>query len=134
MLTPTCVLEASGHVARFTDFMVKDTRNGECFRADHLIEASLEKLMADKKCGREERDQMESHVRQLDNMSAEEMHAVIRKYGIKSPVTNNELTEPVAFNLMFATSIGPTGLIKGFVAHYFIFFFITIIKRLVTNQ
>ena len=34
---------------------------------------------------------------------------------MKSPVTNNDLNEPVAFNLMFATSISPTGLIKGFI-------------------
>ena len=42
------------------------------------------------------------------------MNDVIVKYKMKSPVTNNDLTEPVAFNLMFATSIGPTGTIKGF--------------------
>ena len=29
---------ASGHVDRFQDYMVKDLKNGECFRADHLIE------------------------------------------------------------------------------------------------
>jgi len=29
---------ASGHVERFADFMVKDVKSGECFRADHLIE------------------------------------------------------------------------------------------------
>ena len=28
----------SGHVDRFTDFMVKDIQTGDCFRADHLIE------------------------------------------------------------------------------------------------
>merc|ERR1719159_375213 len=33
------MLEASGHVARFADLMVKDTVNGECFRLDHLIKA-----------------------------------------------------------------------------------------------
>ena len=32
------VFRASGHVDRFADFMVKDLKNGECFRADHLIE------------------------------------------------------------------------------------------------
>jgi glycyl-tRNA synthetase len=114
MLTPTAVLEASGHVARFTDFMVKDLKNGECFRADHLIEANLEKLLQDKKLAEESRLEMEKFLRQLDNLSAEDMHKVIVKYGMKSPVSNNDLSEPVAFNLMFATSIGPTGLMKGF--------------------
>lgn len=114
MLTPSPVLVASGHVARFSDFMVKDTKTGECFRADHLIEAQLEKLLQDKKLTQEARDEMESYLRQVDNMGAKEMQEVILKYKMKSPITNNELSEPVAFNLMFATSIGPTGQIKGF--------------------
>lgn len=32
---------ASGHVDRFADFMVKDVKTGECFRADHLIEGII---------------------------------------------------------------------------------------------
>lgn len=114
MLTPSPVLVASGHVARFSDFMVKDAKTGDCFRADHLIEAQLEKLLQDKKLSGEARNEMESYLRQIDNMGAQEMQDVIVKYKMKSPVTNNDLTEPVAFNLMFATSIGPTGQIKGF--------------------
>ena len=113
MLTPSPVLVASGHVARFSDFMVKDVKTGDCFRADHLIEAQLEKLLQDKKLSSEARSEMESYLRQIDNMGAQEMQDVIVKYKMKSPVTNNDLTEPVAFNLMFATSIGPTGQIKG---------------------
>ena len=113
MITPSPVLVASGHVARFSDYMVKDVKNGECFRADHLIEANLEKMQGDKKLSREAKDEIDAYLRQVDNMSAKEMHEVITKYNMKSPVTNNDLTEPVAFNLMFATSIGPTGMIKG---------------------
>lgn len=114
MLTPSPVLVASGHVARFSDFMVKDVKTGDCFRADHLIEAHLEKLLTDKKLTAEAKSEIDSYLRQVDNMTANEMNEVILKYKMKSPVTNNDLTEPVAFNLMFATSIGPTGLIKGF--------------------
>lgn len=114
MLTPSPVLVASGHVARFSDFMVKDVQTGECFRADHLIEAHLEKLLTDKKLTAEAKEEIESYLRQVDNMSAKEMQDVIVKYKMKSPVSNNELTEPVAFNLMFPTSIGPTGTVKGF--------------------
>jgi glycyl-tRNA synthetase len=113
MLTPSPVLVASGHVARFSDFMVKDVQTGECYRADHLIEACLEKLLTDKKLSAEARSEMESYLRQVDNMSAAEMDQIIRKYKMKAPVTNNDLTEPVAFNLMFPTNIGPTGQIKG---------------------
>ena len=45
MLTPETVLKASGHVDKFADLMVKDTKNGECFRLDHLIKAALEKVL-----------------------------------------------------------------------------------------
>ncbi|GFT37246.1 glycine--tRNA ligase [Nephila pilipes] len=48
ILTPENVLKASGHVDRFADLMVKDLKNGECFRLDHLIKAHLEKLMTEK--------------------------------------------------------------------------------------
>lgn len=47
-------------------------------------------------------------------MKAADMQRVIEHYKMKSPVTNNDLSEPVAFNLMFATSIGPTGQMKGY--------------------
>ena len=33
VLTPEPVLAASGHVERFADLMVKDLKNGECFRS-----------------------------------------------------------------------------------------------------
>lgn len=49
VLTPEPVLKASGHVARFSDWMVKDAKTGECFRADHLVKAALEKLVANAK-------------------------------------------------------------------------------------
>ena len=42
---------------RFTDFMVKDEVTGECFRADHLLEDVMEKLMADPKCPLEKKEQ-----------------------------------------------------------------------------
>lgn len=42
------------------------------------------------------------------------MGAILKKFEMRSPLTNNELTEPMEFNLMFATQIGPTGLVKGF--------------------
>ena len=59
MLTPETVLDASGHVARFADLMVKDTKNGECFRLDHLIKAALEKVCAEKKTTAETRTECE---------------------------------------------------------------------------
>lgn len=48
-VTPEVVLKASGHVERFTDFMVTDTKTGDCHRADHLLKGHLEALLEDKK-------------------------------------------------------------------------------------
>lgn len=45
----------------------------------------------------------------LDGLSCNEMGTIIQKYNFKSPTTGNDLTEPVSFNLMFPTEIGPTG-------------------------
>jgi glycyl-tRNA synthetase len=44
-MTPEPVLKASGHVDKFADLMVKDVKNGECFRLDHLIKAQLQKVV-----------------------------------------------------------------------------------------
>ena len=105
---------ASGHVDRLADLMVKDVKNGECFRLDHLIKAHLEKLASDKKATAEFKDECADIVVKLDGMNKAEMAAILKKYNMKSPITLNDLTEPIEFNLMFGTSIGPTGLVKGF--------------------
>lgn len=38
-----CVISSrtSGHVDKFADYMVKDVKNGECFRADHLLKGLI---------------------------------------------------------------------------------------------
>lgn len=51
---------------------------------------------------------------QLDGMTKDEMNSILVEHQIKSPITGNDLTEPIEFNLMFSTHIGPTGLVKGF--------------------
>jgi glycyl-tRNA synthetase len=48
-------------------------------------------------------------------MNAKGMRQLIEQYNIKSPNTNNALSEPFPFNLMFSTSIGPIGQTKGLV-------------------
>lgn len=45
-LTPSSVLETSGHVERFTDFMTRDVQTGECFRADKLLEDAIDRFLA----------------------------------------------------------------------------------------
>lgn len=42
IMTPAPVFETSGHVARFADWMVKDTKTGDVLRADHLVKNVLE--------------------------------------------------------------------------------------------
>lgn len=114
ILTPEPVLKASGHVDRFADLMVKDLKTGECFRLDHLIKSHLEKIASDKKATQEQKDECTDITVKLDGMNKAEMAAIMRKFSMKSPLTQNDLSEPMEFNLMFATQIGPTGLIKGF--------------------
>lgn len=46
VMTPASVFEASGHVARFADWMVKDVQTGDVLRADHLVGGVLEARLA----------------------------------------------------------------------------------------
>ena len=49
ILTTHDVLKTSGHVDKFADWMCKDPKTGEIFRADHLVEEVLEaRLKGDK--------------------------------------------------------------------------------------
>ena len=114
ILTPEPVLKASGHVERFADLMVKDVKTGECFRLDHLIKAHLQKLIKDKNTSEDKKKEYEDVIIKLDGFTKDEINAILKKYDIKSPTTNNDLTEAIEFNLMFSTSIGPTGNLKGF--------------------
>lgn len=114
MLTPERVLETSGHVEKFADTMVKDKKTGECFRLDHLIKNRLETLIKDKKQTLEVKEECKDIIIKLDGMTTEQMSNIVNKFNMKSPTTGNDLSEPVDFNLMFATQIGPTGDQKGF--------------------
>ncbi|CAG8522861.1 8559_t:CDS:10 [Funneliformis caledonium] len=144
IMTPAEVLKTSGHVDKFTDWMVKDLKIGEIFRADHLVEAVLEtRLDGDKQARKAEAEgsvqpeknkkekkkgkiqtavKLEDSVKadyeeilaKIDNYSGIELGAIIRKHGIKNPETGNDLSDPVEFNLMFESNIGPTGHLKGY--------------------
>lgn len=52
IMTPAPVFETSGHVARFADWMVKDTKTGDVLRADHLVKNVLEARLASDKVAR----------------------------------------------------------------------------------
>ncbi|XP_041974738.1 glycine--tRNA ligase [Aricia agestis] len=114
ILTPEPVLKASGHVERFADLMTKDIKTGECFRLDHLIKAHLEKIKSEKNAKAELKAEIEDILVKLDGMTADEMSTLMKRFEMKSPVSGNDLTPPIEFNLMFNTQIGPSGLVKGF--------------------
>lgn len=114
ILTPEPVLKASGHVERFADLMTKDVKSGECFRLDHLIKAHLQKIQSEKNTKVELKAEIEDILVKLDGMTADEMSGLMKRFDMKSPISGNELTPPIEFNLMFNTQIGPSGLVKGF--------------------
>uniref|UniRef100_A0AAV2L786 Glycine--tRNA ligase n=1 Tax=Knipowitschia caucasica TaxID=637954 RepID=A0AAV2L786_KNICA len=114
MLTPEPVLKTSGHVDKFADYMVKDSKTGECFRADHLLKAHLKKLMSDEKCPAPKAAEMDNVITQMDNYTQQDLADLFVKYNVKSPSTGNDLTPPTSFNLMFQTSIGPGGNTPGY--------------------
>lgn len=84
---------ASGHVASFSDPLVEDKVTHKRYRADHLIEAWLEKN-PEKAVGII-----------VEDMKMDEMGAFITENNIMSP-DGNEITEPKTFNLLFESSIG----------------------------
>ncbi|KZP01889.1 glycyl-tRNA synthetase [Calocera viscosa TUFC12733] len=145
IMTLSDVLKTSGHVDKFTDWMVRDTKTGDVLRADHLVEGVLEARLkgdkearglkasaapesdADKKKKRKKDvksaavqlpdalvAQYESILAQIDNYTGAQLGELIRTHAILNPDTGNEVGEPVEFNLMFESSIGPTGQIKGY--------------------
>ncbi|CAK7275350.1 Glycine--tRNA ligase 1, mitochondrial [Sporothrix epigloea] len=52
VLTPHEVLKTSGHVDKFADWMCKDAKSGEIFRADHFVEEILEQRLIGNKAAR----------------------------------------------------------------------------------
>ena len=97
-LTCTCmtlsdVLKTSGHVEKFADFMVKDTKTGQCHRADKLIDESIAKiLLKGKKLSEEEKAKLARHQLDCENYTAEQLDACIKEVGIKAPETGNDLS------------------------------------------
>jgi len=113
-VTPEAVLKASGHVDRFTDFMVSDSTTGDCHRADHLLEEALQKLLDDDDAGAaaltpHQREEARELLATVEELTADGLGDALEKYAVKAPETGNSLSRSYAFNLMFKTSIGPRG-------------------------
>jgi glycyl-tRNA synthetase len=60
------------------------------------------------------KDELRVIAAQADAYSPTQLDALFKELGIKSPSTGTELTPAFPFNLMFGTSIGPTGQLAGF--------------------
>lgn len=84
---------ASGHVGSFSDPLVEDKKNHKRYRADHLIEAWINKQ------GEKFKDFV------VEDLKIEEMGKFIKENNIKSP-DGNEITDPKPFDLLFETQIG----------------------------
>lgn len=111
-LTTEPVFKASGHIDRFSDNLVKDVITNECFRLDHLIRSHLQELSVRKP---ENKAIYAEYLNKLEGASKQDLQNIIKQFDVKSPTTGNALTEPVDFNLMFDTQIGPSSLMKGLV-------------------
>ncbi|KAG2370778.1 hypothetical protein C9374_003246 [Naegleria lovaniensis] len=114
-LTVEPVFIASGHVQRFADWMVKDVLTNECFRADKLVGEFIDtQLEKNPNLSQETAEEYHLVKKKIDDYDGKGLDELIKKYGIKSPTTGNELSEAYPFNLMFSTPIGPTGKVKGY--------------------
>ena len=132
-LAPEAVLRTSGHVERFSDYMVKDTKTGDIFRADHLVKNVLSQRLEEDaqirdgkqvkkaknlkpavKLTDEKQAEYTMILETLDNYQGDALEKLIIDHEICAPDTGNPVTKPVLFNLMFDTQIGPTGQFKGF--------------------
>ncbi|CAK5276558.1 unnamed protein product [Mycena citricolor] len=142
IMTPSPVFEASGHVARFADWMVKDTLNGEVLRADHLVKNVLEARLAGDKEARgavpvpvatdkKKKKQVKTTAVKLEDAVIAEYESILAQVRLgqllrsrawpahahaldHEPRLGHPVGEPQQFNLMFASSIGPTGQHPGY--------------------
>ncbi|KAK3295599.1 uncharacterized protein B0H64DRAFT_395722 [Chaetomium fimeti] len=51
---------------------------------------------------------------QIDNYNGEQLGELIKKYDLRNPATGEQPSPPVAFNLMFQTTIGPSSNTPGY--------------------
>eukprot|EP00826_Nyctotherus_ovalis_P004168 TRINITY_DN10872_c0_g1_i1.p1 TRINITY_DN10872_c0_g1~~TRINITY_DN10872_c0_g1_i1.p1 ORF type:complete len:610 (-),score=162.44 TRINITY_DN10872_c0_g1_i1:146-1975(-) len=116
-LTPETVLKMSGHVDKFVDLMVKDTKLGTCYRADKYLREYMENQMAQLKKKKKLTPELEKEyttvIEHAEAYTKEQLTEAYKKYEVKSE-KGNDLSEPVEFNLIFQTQIGPQGGSRGF--------------------
>lgn len=95
--------------------MVEDTVTGECFRADHLLEAAIDELLSNtSKLSEEQIIALQTDRNIAGSLSGADLDAKLKQYNVKAPVTGNDISNSYDFNLMFHTQIGPSGKEPGF--------------------
>lgn len=82
-------MENSGHVAKFADILVKDTKTGQGHRADKVICEWIENKLEKGKVTEDERHELKKTMINIDAYTKEELHQIIQKYKIKAPDTGN---------------------------------------------
>ena len=95
ILMQSDVWKASGHTESFNEALVEDKITNRRYRADHLIEAWIEKNIS-----------KDESLKDLDveKMEIEEMNVFIKKNKILSP-DGNEISDVKMFNQMFEASL-----------------------------
>lgn len=88
IIIPNQILAASGHVERFTDFVVYDSQNA-CYRADHLVKDWFTK------------NGMIIEAEKVDAMTYKELEDVINKYQMINDPTQFYNYKVTTKNLMF---------------------------------
>lgn len=74
-MTPIQVLQASGHVGKFTDLMVRDVKTNQGIRADKLLVEFLNNKLANpkEKLTEEERKELQHYLVNADGYKQVEM-------------------------------------------------------------
>ena len=114
-LTPEPVLKASGHVDKFSDVMIRDENTATAYRADQLIEAEAERQL-ETETSEERKELLKKIIIDCEAMSLDEMENTIKNVLNVTHIEGKPVkwSSPYEFNLMFGTSIGPTGTVKAY--------------------
>lgn len=98
------VWEASGHVGGFSDPLIDNKTSKQRYRADHLVEAKIEKYRKKGKSDKEKALADKLAAAMGDNDALKQL---ILDEGIKDPVSGtDDWTDVRQFNLMFQTQVG----------------------------
>jgi len=91
-IMPEIVWEASGHLERFIDPVIKCKGCNTLYRADNLLQEALTN-------------------EKIDGLSFEKMEELIQKHNLKCPKCDSALTKVETYNLMLKTEVGSDAIV-----------------------